>query len=112
MSKTAWKVIEKPSHPLHDGRKWVEVIADIRKNETGEVRRYVTAEILCDGDPYPSTFNWAQNNYSCDCNRELFFGYAIGQSFEEIDRDDACSDGRYSVRLINPLDNQAYYAEY
>lgn len=109
---SGWKILEKPKHQLSKGEQWVEVIAEIRHNETGEIRRYTASEILGDGEAHPSVFNWAENNYSCDCNRELFFGYAIGQSMEEIDRDDACSEGRYSVRLINPVDNQAYYAEF
>jgi len=26
-----------------------------------------------------STFEWAENNWSCDCNRETYFGHATGR---------------------------------
>ena len=41
---------------------WVECIAEIRKNDTGEIREYETHEILEIGDEHPSVFNWEENN--------------------------------------------------
>lgn len=51
----------------------VECIAEIKNNETGEIREYETTETLKIGEDYPSVFNWKENNYSCDCNKRLFF---------------------------------------
>lgn len=90
--------------------RWVCVVAHIRKNETGEVRRYDTEELLEEGDKHPSVFNWEENNFSCDCNRELFFERAARH---EIDIDvTKCSDGRYSVNLENPATGEVYYREF
>lgn len=86
-------------------------IANIRKNATGEVRRYETEELINDGEAHPSAFNWEENNYSCDCNRELFFGYAGGLQYEDMP-DPKCTHGRYSVNLENPVTGEIYYREF
>lgn len=39
-------------------------------------------------------FLWAEGNYSCDCNRKIFFD---DKGYQEVD----CSDGLYSVQLPN-----------
>jgi hypothetical protein len=42
-----------------------------------------------------SPFNWEHGNYSCDCNRSLFFRRGMG---EDPDVEEAeCGDGRYIV---------------
>jgi len=102
-----WETIEKKSHPIKGGS-WVRAIAHIRKNETGEIRQYETHEILADGEGFPSVFNWEENNYSCDCNRELFFERAAGNEIET----EECSDGRFSVNLENPVTGEIYYREF
>lgn len=102
-----WKILEILSHPLENGC-WVEVIAEIRNNETGTVNKYIANEIFSYGEPYPNTFNWAENNFSCDCNRHLFFHRAIGEESEDLPE---CTEGDYSVRLINPINGQSYYDE-
>lgn len=38
----------------------VECIAEIRNNETGEIREYETHETLTIGDSQPSVFNWEE----------------------------------------------------
>lgn len=88
------------------GARWVRVIAHIRKNSTGEVRRHKCSEILHDDESAPSDFNWSENNFSCDCNRELFF--EIGNDFDK----EECSDGRFSVNLENPVTGEIYYREF
>jgi hypothetical protein len=105
--KAQWAEVAKSTHPIQDGR-WVEVLANIRFNATGEVRQYATSEILMDGETQPSTFNWSENNFSCDCNREIFFFRAAGQVAPERD----CTDGQYAVRLENPVTGQVYYEEF
>ncbi len=90
----------------------VKCVAFIRKNDTGEVRQYPTELPVYeyDGvlDDHPSIFNWEENNYSCDCNRELFFERAAGNEIET----EKCSDGRFSVRLQNPDTLEIYYDEF
>ena len=114
MDKKEWKEYE--VDPIHqrEGMIWVEVVAHIRKNDTGEIRLYRTHEPLYKGEKAPNIFNWAENNYSCDCNRRLFFGRVIeGEDWWDCDdEDDECSDGQYSVNLQNPVTGEFYYKEY
>ena len=110
MSTDLWQSVEIKTHPIRDGR-WVRVIAHIRDNATGEVRKYNTDEILMNDEVRPSDFNWSQNNYSCNCNRALFFGYAIGLTYDETG-DRPCGDGAYSVNLENPVTGEVYYREF
>jgi hypothetical protein len=90
----------------------VLVIAEIRNNKTGEVREYETTEIMEIGADYPNTFNWAENNYSCDCNRRIFFKRAAGEPLCSLDCCPPCSDGLYSVNLKNKRDGWVYYREF
>jgi hypothetical protein len=99
-----------PTHEMENA-KWVVCVAEIRNNATGEIREYETHEILTNGDEFPSVFNWAENNYSCDCNRLLFFNRANGEERDE-DWDVECTDGKFSVNLKNKKDNKVYYREY
>lgn len=103
-----WEEVKKA--PPHDKVIWVRVIAHIRKNSTGEVRQYETQEIMDEGQDKPNNFNWAENNYSCDCNREIFFERAIGKEIE--DRDNDCGHGKFSVNLQNPVTGDFYYTEF
>ena len=107
-----WKVVEQDNYPHVDRNNecFVEVVADIFHVESGQIHQYVTHELIQNGETHPSVFNWQHNNYSCDCNRALFFSRAIG---EELDDDEMeCSDGKYLVRLKNPMNNEVYYSEF
>lgn len=90
---------------------WVKCIAEIRNNETGEIREFETDEILVIGEKYPSTFIWENGNYACDCNRHLFFKRAKNEESKE-DWDVECSHGKYSVNLKIKKDGNVYYREY
>ena len=105
-----WIEVKKETHQIKDCI-WVECIAEIRKNDTGEIRQYETHEILTIGDEHPSVFNWEENNYSCDCNRLLFFNRAKDEEKDE-DWDVECTDGKFSVNLKNKKDGNVYYREY
>jgi hypothetical protein len=105
-----WEIAESKG-PLLKGARIVRCVAHIRHNETGVVRDYNTNEVLEDGESVPSVFNWKENNFSCDCNRELFFGYAAGKVYDDIpDRD--CTEGRFSVNMENPVTGAVYYREF
>ncbi len=107
-----WIKTKKDKH-LIDNCIWVECIAEIRNNETGEIREYETEEILEAGDEHPSVFNWEENNYSCDCNRCLFFKYANDEDVSDDEFDSIeCSEGKFSVNLKNKKDGKIYYREY
>tara|TARA_R110000851_G_scaffold249178_1_gene401702 strand:- start:217 stop:546 length:330 start_codon:yes stop_codon:yes gene_type:complete len=105
-----WIEVKKETHQIKDYI-LVECIAEIIKNDNGEIRQYETHEILTIGDEYPSVFNWEENNYSCDCNRRLFFNRAKGIERDE-DWDVECTDGKFSVNLKNKKDGSTYYREY
>jgi len=112
MKQTAveWIEVKKGTDQI-DNCIWVECIAEIRNNETGEIREYETHEILEIGNKHPNVFNWEENNYSCDCNRLLFFKRAKG---EETDKsfESECTDGKFSVNLKNKMGGKVYYREY
>lgn len=96
-----------------DNAKLVICIAEIKNNETGEIREYETHEILEYESEYPNIFNWSENNYSCDCNRLLFFMRCGGESTDSIlDEDIDCTEHKFSVNLKNKLDNKIYYQEF
>ena len=89
---------------------WVLVEVHIKEVATGEVRVYATEEPLelCGGEYYLSVFNWEENNYACDCNREIFFNRVKGIEIENQE----CSDGRFLVNLVNPKLGETYYREF
>lgn len=101
-----WQIVTDEAHPFKEV-KWVRCIAHIRKNSTNEVRSKEHDMILEDGMDYPSVYNWEENNYSCDCNRELFFENAAPGEI-----DDHCSEGRFSVNIENPTTGEIFYREF
>jgi hypothetical protein len=102
-----WKSASVDWKPLEPGGRWVEVIARIHDNQTGEVREFATHEALNPGEERPNDCGWSGGNYSCDCNRALFFARAKG----EPDPDFECGESRYTVQLLNPVDGAIYYDE-
>lgn len=102
---TDWISVEVPTHPQH---KWVKVVAFIRKNDTGEVRKYHRTSIL-ENDGIVHDYSWRDGNCSCDCNRELFF---LRAGNEPEPDDTMCGDERYSVNLQNPKTGEIFYREY
>ena len=99
----------KSDHPVWKSPTvWVDV--QIRHNATGEVRTIRQWMIYDpeDGDT-PSDYMYSDGNYSCDCNRHLFFHRANGA---EPDEDCACGEVVYSVNLVNPKDGRVFYEEF
>ena len=96
---------------IEQGTTWVKIVALIRKNETSEIREYKD-EVWWDCnepyDDYPNDFMWSEGNYSCDCNRYLFFQRAKGENEDN----DECGDDKYSVNLKNPKNGEIFYREY
>lgn len=110
VTSTSWLPSEENREPI-DGGRWVQIVARIRHNSTGEVREYKNDTLLLPDEHEPSDYPWADGNYACDCNRALFFGYAIGLSYEDIP-DRACTDTEFAVQLVNPADGRVYYDEF
>lgn len=80
----------------------LKVNVDIRRNADGVVRRFVDKN-------YYGDFNWSEGNYSCDCNRHLFFERAGGvEPYEDPDYLGDCTDGKYSVRITDYADILLY----
>lgn len=77
------------------------ILVHIRKNKTGEIRIY--NDIIYFDDVYM----WEDGNYSCDCNRRLFFARANN---EEEDWESGCGNTEYSVNIF--LDNKCIYSEF
>src|SRR5689334_15778879 len=48
-------------------------------------------------------FIWREGNFSCDCNRSLFFRLAKGEDVDTMDA--TCGDGRYVVEQIVRVSN-------
>lgn len=76
----------------------------IRDDETGEV--VIHEEDTDLNTLHDLLFEWLENNYSCDCNRKLYWMRAKG--YREADPGEChCGDTRYSITNIEPLDDQA-----
>lgn len=71
----------------------------IQRNATGEQRWYEAGEIH-EGVEYM----WADGNYSCDCNRALFWARAGG----ELDLEVPCSESAFTVLKIEREDGYLY----
>jgi hypothetical protein len=86
----------------------VDALFHIRKNDTGEIRIYKD-DLYLDDDGSPNTFIWVDGNFSCDCNRSLFFARA-----NDEDEDEAwelgCSDTDYSVNIV--VEGKLIYNEF
>jgi hypothetical protein len=95
---------------IHDHHQII-VIASIRDNATGEIREYETEEFIGTRDKEPITYNWEEGNYSCDCNRKLFFERAKDKE-AKFDMNSGCTDGKYSVSLRVKEGGLIYYKEF
>lgn len=74
----------------------IEII--LRKVESGEEVSFVEDHV----SELSALWMWQDGNYSCDCNRELFFERAKGK---DPDLDEVwCSEGRFEVVSLEPTD--------
>jgi len=87
----------------------VEIIVQIRDNQTGEMREYRTEDLMEEGESVPNDFIWSEGNYACDCNRLLFF---LRANDEEEPKEMVCGDSRFTIRLLNAKDRKPYYNEF
>lgn len=106
---TIWNRVK--MSPPHDCGKWVKIDVHLLRVSDGVERVYHTDGILEDDDETLSTFIWRDGNFACDCNRQLFFERAGGESIEYEDGEPECSDGQYIVWIVNPADGSVVYDE-
>ena len=87
------------------------IIARIRDNQTQEIREY-SDNLTGDNDEDGNFFEfwWSEGNASCDCNRGLFFGYAIGLEYDDIPHE--CGDIRYSVEILDAKNRNVLYSDF
>lgn len=76
---------------------------EMRRNSDGKIAKYT------DGCEWDSgyDFMWSFGNYSCDCNRYLFFMRAVGEDEGKL-IDDRCADGGYPVRITDDAGKLLY----
>jgi hypothetical protein len=84
--------------PPHD------VIITIRDNSTGVVRTGLMKEYQY----YDSDWIWSDGNYSCDCNRTLFFA-RIGGDPEPTD--EKCGHDRFDITVVDAVTGKTIYDE-
>lgn len=86
---------------------------EIVDTATGEVAWHQDSWINEDDSYSPtSEFIWTEGNYSCDCNRKLFFYRAKG--LEASDEETPCHDGRknqYKVTWVWAEDGEFYQVD-
>lgn len=99
--------IEVKHEPPHDKVLWAKAVVRIRHNPTGEIRE-IDQDVILNDNLEAELFIWEEGNFSCDCNRGLFFANAAG----EDDPDRACGMDEYSVQIINPADGSIIYDEF
>lgn len=109
LSKWDMHVEPKTGHPIEQHTR-VKVIVHVKRLADGEVRRYHTWDIYDpdDGD-FPNPYMYEEGNYSCDCNRHLFFHRAMSAEPEE---DVPCGDELYAVNVANAKTGEVYYREF
>jgi hypothetical protein len=81
----------------------MSVTVFIRREDTKEVRKYV------DEYPWQGDYMWADGNYSCDCNRYLFFERAAGNC-PEWDGGE-CGDELFALRIEDESGKELYRDE-
>jgi hypothetical protein len=94
--------------PPHDKHLWVKTAVIIQDNKTKENVFYLDNSIYDEENQTASTWVWEDGNFACDCNRWLFFQRQKGL---DVDFDFECSDGKYSVCIINPKTKEILYDE-
>ena len=94
--------------PPHNNHFWVKIAVIIQDNKTKENVFYLDDAIYDEENKRASTWIWEEGNFSCDCNRYLF--YQRAKNLEEYDDID-CSYVKYSVCIINPKTKEILYDE-
>lgn len=77
---------------------WCKITAHILNETTGEIKISEHDAIYDRDTDGPSLFIWEEGNFSCDCNRSLFFD---GKTH-------ACGDEKFKVNIYNLKESLIY----
>ncbi len=110
MSREKW-IFEKEKLSPNKKLKWVKIVAHIKCVLTGEIAKYENKGIWDEENQMPHTYIWEEGNFSCDCNRKMFFLSGLNRS-EPSDEEIPCGGGKYLVNLENPQTSEIFYREY
>lgn len=93
-----------------NGDKYVPVHVEIhiRFNKTLEIVTFDDKALFDKEEQSLFLFGWEEGNYSCSCNRSLFFSRAKGE--EDWIHD--CGEGDFSVNIFNPQTGNCVYSEF
>jgi len=91
-------------------QKMVNIIIHIRDNETGEVHSYPDKAGWDEENREPTFFFWEEGNYSCDCNRESAWHWAVGE--EEFVEKGTCGTEIFDLNIENPATKEIVYREF
>jgi hypothetical protein len=78
-----------------------------------EIKHVASGKMVTDfqefDDDMLAIYQFEDGNYSCDCNRAIFFARAMGLP---EDYNVPCGDGGYLVRLIDCANGDVIYGEF
>lgn len=96
---------------VRDPYRWFPADVYLLDTTTGERRVYESWQIEPDADGYGGCeFMFKEGNYSCDCNRELFFKRAGGEDPDVGSVE--CGERRYRVeKIVNVETKMVVYQE-
>lgn len=80
----------------------MSLTVEIRRNADGAIRTHADSGPWDDANEY----GWTEGNFSCDCNRALFFARAVGDPDPNI----PCGDDGYSIR-VSGADGRVLYQD-
>jgi len=101
---TEWAFCKRGS-VKHDENSWVRIILYIKDNITGKVVKRHT-ETIWQPELQDMLFIWTEGNFSCDCNRRIFYeGYSEDSHYQ-------CGMSEYSINIMNPENGQWIYREF
>lgn len=87
------------NEPAQVGEGGMTCLVHIRKEATGEVRVHHEQYDWCN-------YQWGLGNYSCDCNRHLFFERAAGK---ECLGGQGCGESAYTITQVVGSDGQIIF---
>lgn len=99
-----WKVLQ--SDLWNNKTIKVEIMAEILDLKENKIVEYITEGYMQEEDEHPGIYSWEEGNFSCDCNRCLFY------TNHKVDFDCNENENRFKVNLKNVIDNKYFYKEF
>jgi hypothetical protein len=92
-----------------DKHKYLRVQISITRVSDGKNATYWDDEGLYQNGEYDGTFIWEDGNFSCDCNRSIFFHKALGEP-EAVEAE--CGESKFRVDFIKDETGKIWYRDY